>query len=68
MKSGEEHGVFVAQSGDFVSKSRVLGLEGSIFLAAGLGLSSYGGILLVPPVQRLVAELVGLLFQVIAGL
>ena len=40
LESGEENGVFVAQSGDFVSKSRVLGLEGSTFLAVGLGSST----------------------------
>ena len=43
-----------AQSGVFI-------LESSIFLAQGLGLSLCGGVLLVPPVQRLIAELLGLL-------
>ena len=52
-ESGEENGVFVAQSGVFVAQS-------GVFLAQGLGLSLYGGKLLVPPVQRLIAELVGL--------
>ena len=49
---GEENGVFVSQSGIFLAQSGVL-------LAQGLGLSLYGGKLLVPPVQRLIAELVG---------
>ena len=60
LESGEENGVFVSQSGDFVSKSRVLGLESSVFLAPSLGPSPCGGVLLVPPVQRLVFELLGL--------
>ena len=54
-ESGEENGVFVAQSGVFV-------LQNGVFLAPGLGFSLYGGKLLVSPVQRLIAELVGLLF------
>ena len=54
---GEENGVFVSQSGVFV-------LQNGVFLAQGLGLSLYGGKLLVPPVQRLIAELVGLVFPV----
>ena len=54
-ESGEENGVFLAQNGVFV-------LQNGVFLAPGLGLSLYGGKLLVPPVQRLIAELVGLLF------
>ena len=52
---GEENGVFVSQSGVFV-------LLNGVLLAQGLGPSLYGGELLVPPVQRLVAELVGLVF------
>ena len=56
-ESGEENGVFVSQSGVFV-------LQNGVFLAQGLGLSLYGGKLLVSPVQRLIAELVGLLFPV----
>jgi hypothetical protein len=49
-ESGEENGVFLAQS-------RVL-------LAQGRGLSLYGGKLLVPPIERLIFELMGLLFPV----
>ena len=49
-ESGEENGVFVSQNG--------------VFLAQGLGLSLCGGKLLVPPVQRLIAELVGLVFPI----
>ena len=56
-ESGEENGVFLAQSGVFV-------LQNGVFLAPGLGFSLYGGKLLVSPVQRLIAELVGLLFPV----
>ena len=52
---GEENGVFLAQSGVFV-------LQNGVFLAQGLGPSLYGGKLLVSPVQRLIAELVGLVF------
>jgi hypothetical protein len=52
-ESGEENGVFVSQNGVFVS-------ENGVFLAKGLGLSLCGGKLLVPPVQRLIAELLGL--------
>ena len=55
LSSGEENGVFLAQSGVFV-------LQNGVFLAQGLGLSLCGGKLLVSPVQRLIAELVGLLF------
>ena len=54
-ESGEENGVFVAQNGVFVSQN-------GVFLAQGLGLSLCGGKLLVSPVQRLIAELVGLVF------
>ena len=39
-------------------------LQNGVFLAPGLGFSLYGGKLLVSPVQRLIAELVGLLFPV----
>ena len=42
-ESGEENGVFVAQSGVFV-------LQNGVFLAQGLGLSLCGGELLVSPV------------------
>ena len=48
LESGEEQGVFVAQSSvlsaewRFVSKSRVLGSEGSIFLARALALALRG--------------------------
>ena len=52
-ESGEENGVFLAQNGVFV-------LQNGVFLAQGLGLSLCGGKLLVSPVQRLIAELVGL--------
>jgi hypothetical protein len=45
-ESGEENGVFVLQNG--------------VFLAQGPGLSLRGETLLVPPVERLIAELVGL--------
>ena len=55
-KSGEENGVFLAQSGVFV-------LQNGVFLARPC-FSLYGGKLLVSPVQRLIAELVGLLFPV----
>ena len=47
-ESSEENGVLISQSG--------------VLLAQGLGPSLCGGELLLPPVQRLVAELVGLVF------
>ena len=47
---GEENGVFVSQNGVFLA------------LPQGLGLSLCGGTLLVPPVERLIAELMGLVF------
>jgi hypothetical protein len=56
-ESGEEKGVFVSQSSVFVAQS-------GIFLAQGLGPSLCGGEFLVSPVQRLIAELLGLLFPV----
>jgi hypothetical protein len=38
------------------------GEENGVFLAQRLGFSLYGGKLLVSPVQRLIAELAGLVF------
>ena len=50
---GDENGVFSAER--FSSQN-------DIFLAQGLGLSLRGGKLLVPPIERLIAELSGLFF------
>ena len=57
LESREEDGVFFTEAG-------VFGLESGVFLAPRLGPVPCGGILLVPPVQRLIAELLGLLFPV----
>ena len=60
LESREEDGVFFTEAG-------VFGLESGVFLAPRLRPVPCGGVLVISPVQRLVAELVGLFSQSMSG-